>query len=547
VRPDAAPRGASSRDALADARLGAAAPADGPVPAGGSPAIRPVSAYLIVFVTSACTLVLEIVAGRLLAPYIGVSLFTWTSVIGVVLAGLSVGNYLGGQVADRAGSRRMLGTILVAGGIASLAVLPLLASGAGAFVPRTYPVMLRIVALTAVLFFVPSLILGMVSPLVVKLTLADLARAGNLVGKIYAWSAVGSIAGTFLTGFVLIAYLGSRTVVLAVGLTLLVLGLAAGDFIRRGGRLAGLALAVLLAASFVQIHSYGALGSDCDRETAYYCIRVEDDEEVNGQPLKRLVLDHLIHGYTALDDPTYLHYDYLQTYAELTDYVAQTRPALRALFIGGGAYTLPRYLEARYPDATIEVSEIDPGVTATVHERLGLARDTRVRTQNADAREVVEAKQGGPAYDLVFGDAFNDYQVPYHLTTREFAAKIRGIMRDDGVYLVLVIDRMRGGRFMASMVRTLQTVFPHVYVLEDPGALQQGYAATHVIAASGTPLDERRLATVTGRGRAGERVARVLPPAAMEAWLAASRPVLLTDDHAPVDNLMAPVFLERGF
>ena len=93
----------------------------------------------------------------------------------------------------------------------------------------------------------------------------------------------------------------------------------------------------------------------------------------------------------------------------------------------------------------------------------------------------------------MFGDAFNDYQVPYHLTTREFAQKVRGLLKPDGLYLALVIDRMRGGRFMASVVRTLQEVFPHVYVLSDVGGTLVPRARTYVVAASATALDLERL------------------------------------------------------
>ena len=112
-------------------------------------------------------------------------------------------------------------------------------------------------------------------------------------------------------------------------------------------------------------------------------------------------------------------------------------------------------------------------------------------TYNRDAREVVEAKQGTATYDLVFGDAFNDYQVPYHLATREFVQKVRNLLAPRGLYLALVIDRMRGGRFMASVVRTMQEVFPHVYVLSDmPGTLVLR-ARTYVVAASATDARSR--------------------------------------------------------
>jgi predicted membrane-bound spermidine synthase len=196
--------------------------------------VRPAWAfYLIVLVASGCTLVLELVAGRILAPFVGVSIHTWTSIIGVVLAGISLGNYLGGMVADRGGSGRALGILLGAGGLASVAVLPL-ASGLGALAPRGYPLLPRIVLLTTLIFFLPSLLLGMVPPMAVRLLLNDLGRAGTVAGRVYAASTVGSLAGTLLTGFVLLAWVGTRAIVLAVGLTLVGLGTLTAALLGRG-------------------------------------------------------------------------------------------------------------------------------------------------------------------------------------------------------------------------------------------------------------------------------------------------------------------------
>jgi spermidine synthase len=507
------------------------------------------SAYGVVFVASACTLVLEIAAGRLLAPYLGVSLYTWTSIIGVVLAGISLGNWLGGLVADLAGSRRTLGLLLAAGGLASLAVLPVTTTDLLGLVPRGMPVVVRIVLLTGLLFFVPSALLGMVSPVVVKLTLADLGRAGHMVGRIYAWSSLGSIAGAFLTSFALIPWVGTKPVIFGVGLILIVLGVVTGEFFRRVGwpRAVDAVVAVLLIMTLGQIHLRGALEAWCHRETSYYCIRVTSEREADGHVYQVLSLDRLIHSYNSIAEPTRLHYPYLRTYAALTAYAAQRSPHLRALFVGGGGYTLPRYMEVIYPDAVLEVAEIDPGVTLTAGEMLGLSSTTRVVTHNRDAREVVEAKQGTASYNLVFGDAFNDYQVPYHLATREFAQKVRSLLKPDGLYLALVIDRMRGGRFMASVVRTLREVFPHVYVLSDVADTMVPWARTYVVAASATPLDLARLRTIPEPGSGGETAVGVMPADALEDWLRGANAVVLTDDYAPADNLMAPIFLERGF
>jgi predicted membrane-bound spermidine synthase len=353
------------------------------------------TAYGVVFVASACTLVLEITAGRLLAPYLGVSLYTWTSIIGVVLAGIALGNYLGGVVADLTGPRRTLGLLLAAGGLASLAVLPFTTADLLGFVPRGLPVVVRILLLTGLLFFVPSALLGMVLPVVVKLTLTDLGRAGHVVGRIYAWSTLGSIAGVFLTGFALIPLLGTKAVIFAVGVILIALAAVAGEFFRRAGlpRAVDALVALLLVLVLGQIHLRDALDAWCVRETSYYCIRVTAERASDGHVYRVLMLDRLIHSYNSIEDPTRLPYSSLRTYAALTAYAAQRSPSLRALFIGGGGYTLPRYMEVTYPDAVLEVAEIDPGVTLTAREMLGLGPTTRVVTHNRDARQVLEASR----------------------------------------------------------------------------------------------------------------------------------------------------------
>jgi spermidine synthase len=204
-------------------------------------------------------------------------------------------------------------------------------------------------------------------------------------------------------------------------------------------------------------------------------------------------------------------------------------------------------MEALRPNATIEVSEIDPGVTQTNFEMMGLDPQTRIITYNTDARQVVEQKQNGEKYDVVFGDAFNDLQIPYHLTTREFDQKIRNMLKDDGIYLALVIDKLRGGQFIPSYVRTVSTVFPHVYILADGTPWNSTFANTYVVAASATPIDFERLKTVRGQGPNGQVITNVMPREQMEEWLRTAPSVLLTDEYAPTDNLVAPLFIERGF
>src|SRR6476659_304381 len=189
---------------------------------------------LLAFISSACTLVIEIIAGRIMAPYIGVSLYTWTSIIGVVLAGMSAGNFFGGFVADRYASRRTLGFIFIAGGVSSLGILVFTQAIVGSTFGLSF--LPRIVVYVAAIFFLPSFVLGMVSPVVVRLALANLEHSGHTVGTIYACSTIGSIVGTFLTGFYLISWLGTRTIVWLVASTLLLTGVLVAAADRRKNR-----------------------------------------------------------------------------------------------------------------------------------------------------------------------------------------------------------------------------------------------------------------------------------------------------------------------
>src|SRR4051812_27445229 len=188
---------------------------------------------LLAFISSACTLVIELIAGRIMAPYIGVSLYTWTSIIGVVLAGISLGNYVGGRIADRAASPATLGVLFLLSGLASLAILVTTYVVMSANLAQELGLVARIVLYTTAIFFAPAFLMGTISPVVIKLSLHDLTRTGNIVGRIYAVSTAGSIFGTFATGFYLIEALGTRSIVWLVGLILIVMGLLIGGFARR--------------------------------------------------------------------------------------------------------------------------------------------------------------------------------------------------------------------------------------------------------------------------------------------------------------------------
>jgi len=486
---------------------------------------------LIVFISSGCIMILELVAGRIIAPSVGVSLYTWTSVIGVILAGISLGNYLGGRLADRWASPRLLGLMFLLAGLTSLGVLAV--DQIGLLDQVDWPIVAKILALIAALFFVPCTILGTISPIVVKLAMHDLERAGRTVGQIYAFGTVGSIVGTFATGFWLISRFGTYTIVLGVASVLLLLGF--GFLLSR--RRLWLMLATLIVIGGAAWGSNQPwLEGPCTRETNYFCIKVQEQDK-DGETVRVLVLDRLVHSYTSLNDPTKLVYGYEKMYAELTSYQAARHDPPSALFIGGGGYTFPKYMEAVYPGSQLDVIEIDPGVTKVAYEYLGLPRETTVVSFNEDARTFLK-REPGTHYDLIIGDAFNDFSVPYHLTTQGFNDRARAWLKPDGLYAVNIIDGAYG-RFLRAYVHTLRQTFPHVYVAPTIDTWREASRTTFVIVGASEPLDLDAFAPDALWRQ------QLLSTQQVDALLAETGQIVLTDRYAPVEQMLAPVFLDK--
>jgi MFS family permease len=511
-------------------------PAGGPAPeprgeAGHGLRFDDRLAVVLAFVGSGCLLILEIVAGRLLAPTVGVSLYTWTSVIGVVLAGVSLGNYLGGRLADRWPSRSTIALIYVAASLASLTILGLVHYVDSLELPHGAPAILQVLWLNVLLFLVPSTILAASTPVLTRLSLHAVEQGGRVVGRIQAAASLGSIVGTFLTGFLLISSFGTRRIVAGVAVTLLVLAIASRPP-WLGARVYELgSLALVIGVSGYVTHS------PCLRESDYYCINVLEVEAGStgasataagaNDRFRALYLDRLLHGVSDLDNPKVLFYGYEKLYATT---IARVRPPgskIDSLFLGGGAYTFPRYMAATYPGRNI-VAEIDPEVTRIARQRLGLTDTSRIEIHNEDARGVLRSLPASEQFDFVFGDTFNDFEVPYHLTTREFNELVAEHLRSDGLYMMNVIDSVHFD-FLRSEIRTLRETFPYVGVMSDPSDWppQRETRATYVlVAADGPPI--RPLPTV--------------PADEVESFMQSGKSVVLTDDHAPVDQLLAPTF-----
>jgi spermidine synthase len=386
---------------------------------------------------------------------------------------------------------------------------------------------------------------------VIKLQLDSLERTGSVVGRLSAVSTLGGIAGTFLTGFVLVALFPTRAtirvlaVLIVIGGILVAVGLARGGTDRALGRLGADGSTPLLGIMPLVLSALavgGSLATDgpCEEESAYYCVAVREDPQ---RPDGRVLwLDTLPHSHVDLTDPTVLSFTYTAWYGDVLAGAVPDGAPLRALHIGAGGLTMPRYLRSEHPGSAQLVLELDPLVIDVAERRLAYEPGDDVRIVTGDARLTVTAladavRSGdgpdgpdGPPFDLVVGDAFGGVAVPWHLTTREFTADLHALMAPGGLYLLNVIDH-GSCDFLRAEVATIADVFRHVAVLERA----TGAGGNHVVIASDRPIPS---AAIEAHNRSRGRDDVVTDAATLDALLAGS--VVLTDDRAPVDQLLTP-------
>jgi MFS family permease len=452
----------------------------------------------LVFVSSGAVLVLEILGIRLLAPYVGLTLETTTTIIGTVLAGIAAGAAVGGRAADRFDERRLIALLLAAGGLLAIATVPLVRGLGSALRGGGDPAAFTV---TLIALFPPAAVLSAVTPAVVRLQLRDLGTTGEVVGRLSAWATAGGLVGTFATGFVIVPLLPTDVAVLIVGGVLVTLGVATGATAKLA------AAAVLAAAATI------ATGPPCDAETDYHCARVVEDPGRDGGRL--LVLEDLPHSYVDLADPRHLEFDYTRWIGAAID--GMRAGPLDAVFLGGGGFTLPRYVAATRPGSSSRVLEVDGDLVDLARERLGLRTSPDLAVHVGDARVTLREEAAASA-DLVVGDAFGGRSVPWHLTTGEFAGDIRRVLRPGGVYAMNVIDYPPLA-LVRAVAATLLEAFEEVALVTHPEP-----GGNFVFLASDGALPDV------------PDDARVLERAEVERLAADADP--LRDDDAPADQLL---------
>ena len=477
----------------------------------------------VVFVSGAIVMIYEIIGSRILAPYIGTSTYVWTSLIGVILGSLSLGYWLGGKMADRRPSSKVLASVLF---IASLLVtITLLLQEIFLFVLATFSMRLEFKAVIAalVLFAPASVLFGFVTPYAIRLKMESVENAGKTVGRLYALSTVGSILGTFVAGFVLLPFVGSvRTLYLIIAV-LFALSVLLVPF-KLNAKSVAVLLLFLLGIGANEFIRYSLLKyySLRDFDTQYSRIRVWDSNNTpNRRPVRVLSTDPFSTQSSMYLDGDDMASRYLAYYHLLRHFKPDFQKTLN---IGGAGYSFPKDYVKKYPGKEIDVVELDPQVTQIARDYFRLKEDENLRSFNEDGRTFLNQNQ--EKYDAIVMDAFGSlFSVPFQLTTIEAVRKINSSLSDDGVVLVNLISAIEGDNsyFLQAEYKTYTEVFPNVALFR----LAPGGTGTQnlILVASKAPkmsfeTQDAELAPLL-KNRYTESIAMNVP--------------VLTDDLAPVE------------
>ena len=505
----------------------------------------------------------------MLAPYFGNSLYVWGALIGVVLAGLSTGYWIGGAIADRYPTPRLLVAMLAAASLLVLAI-PFVDDWVLEHLvewdpgPRLNPLLA-----TIFLFGAQSVILGTVSPIAVRLKAHSLDELGRTAGRLFAISTAGSIAGTFATAFWLIPELGTDQVLAsaAVALMFAAAAIALVERLLLAGAVA-LALAVVSLGAVVSLApDQGGTVSASQLRNWSPVYRQQQDEDRLGSP------EEAQSGYTILhtkdsqyhriavvedDDTRYLRFDSsfqsgmykddpFRTRFEYADYLQLPlayRPSTRRiLYVGLGGGSAPKRTWRDFPATRIDVVELDPEVVDVAYKYFEVPRDPRLRVEVEDGRRFLAANDG--PWDAIVIDAFYSDSIPFHLATREFLELARSRLAPGGIVATNIIGAVRGAdsRLFRSMLRTYRAVFPTVAIhpVRGEGETLDGIRNIILVAGDGAApskefLQERWAALRKQSPGAPDLTAAIR--GRVDVAVATEDVPVLTDDYAPTDALL---------
>src|SRR4030042_6398600 len=424
--------------------------------------------FFIVFITGGAVLIIEVTAFRILAPYFGNTLYSTSSIIGVVLGALSLGYYFGGVLADRYPRYSLFFSLIILAGFFSLFIQGI---SKALLLILGYSLNMQIgpLIVSLFLFFIPSLILGMMSPFAIKLKSLKEKQVGRISGSIFFWSTLGSIVGSFTAGFFLIPSFGIDIIIISVGTFLIVTGILGlifstpeqyKDFLK-GKKLFLFLIFLALVLSFGLSYAPRSERVIFQKDGFYNKIIIENYEIANNKARILKTDNYFIQGGIFLDSEE-LPLEYAKYYIL---YKTLNPQAEKVLFLGGGAYSIPRRLLSESNNIQkVDVAEIEPELYSLAQNYFGLKEDKRLLNHIADGRRFLY--NADEDYDFIFADIYYSISsIPVHFTTQEFFRLAKDRLSENGFFLMNVIGMLdqEANQLLLAEIKTFRSVFPNSY------------------------------------------------------------------------------------
>lgn len=471
-------------------------------------------------------MILELVGSRLLAPFVGTSIVVWTSLIGIVLAALSIGYSYGGRLADKKPSPRLLSWIIFAAAILVSLISAIKLVLFGIMEGNSLDHGTQAVIISVILFGAPSVLLGMVSPFAAKLKTESVQKVGGTIGNLYAISTIGSIAGTFLSGFYLIATFPISQIVTGIALTLFICSLL---LFKHSTRELFTKTAILFLALLITFFLENSLTNPhvLTINTKYNNVSVYETSFYQDQrPIRVMSLDGKLDSAMYLDSDE-LVFDYTKYYRLANAYNSDIK---KILVIGGAGYSVPKDFLKK--GVKVDVVEIDPELTNLAEKYFHLnPEDQQLTIYHEDGRTFLN-RQAGEQYDAIMLDAFKSYSIPYQLTTTEAIQKMKQLLKPNGIVMANVIASVEGdkGQFLQAEYMTFKQSFPQVdlYLVTLPTS---GESVQNLMLVGGS-INQTSSNDSEVTEYLSHKWAQPIPQKSV-----------LTDDFAPVDQLMLPTML----
>lgn len=506
--------------------------------------------FFIIFLSNFLILAIEITAGRSLALTVGTSLYTWTSAIGGVLAIMAVGHFIGGKLAQSGISQKMLLRFLLGAAFLLYAILFLKEYFAAKEILDDFELKTNLALRMLLVYGPPIFPLSLSVPIATRLLIEGKNEQGFMSGLVFATISTGSILGAFLSGFILIPFLGTRETFFILGLIL------SGSVVLRERR-PPIVLFTILIATFTGLLAFSPHTWISEKGRSLYFrppfdprLIYEDESfyshirilksQVNTNILV-FVEDHLHHSFLDKRTPLKLLYDYEEIFASVLHSLKGSDEKLKTLLIGGGGYIVPRYIQAKWPGSLIEVVEIDPAVTHAAINIFDFEPHEKIRIVHDGGRRFINRRSAAKTkrlYDFIFIDAFQNFLVPPQLTTYELFQKCRSLLKPlKGILFMNIVDNSFQGPFLTRLVKTLESSFQHVYVARAPTIGKIASArSTFVLLASPTPI---HLDRIKKKLLIGEM--EIIKSDDEKLLSIKAETEILRDNFAPIENLLAEV------